>query len=41
MIGYLDLRFSGQWADGRKRLADWPEKFGKKFKQYTELKSAA
>lgn len=40
LIGYLDLRFSGQWADGRKRLADWPEKFGKKFKPYTELKSA-
>lgn len=41
MIGYLDLRFAGEWADGRKTLADWSEKFGKKFKQYAEMKSAA
>lgn len=41
MIGYLDLRFAGEWADGRKTLADWPETFGKKFKQYAEMKSAA
>jgi len=41
MIGYLDLRFAGEWADGRKTLADWPNTFSKKFKPYTEMKSAA
>lgn len=30
MIGYLELRFSGQWAEGRKKLAAFPEKLSGK-----------
>ncbi|KXG86359.1 glutathione S-transferase [Agrobacterium bohemicum] len=41
MIGYLDLRFAGEWAGGRKTLADWPETFGKRFKDYAEMKAPA
>ena len=41
MIGYLELRFAGEWAGGRKTLADWPEKFGKRFKEYAEMKAPA
>lgn len=41
MIGYLDLRFAGEWASGRKTLADWPEKFAKRFKDYAEMKAPA
>lgn len=38
-IGYLELRFAGEWAAGRKTLADWPEKFGKRFTAYAEMKA--
>ncbi|AMD61371.1 glutathione S-transferase [Agrobacterium tumefaciens] len=41
MIGYLDLRFAGEWAEGRGALAAWPETFGKRFEAYTEMKAAA
>ncbi|XUY27702.1 glutathione S-transferase [Agrobacterium sp. rho-8.1] len=41
LIGYLELRFAGEWADGRKTLADWPETFGKRFKDYAEMKASA
>lgn len=41
MIGYLELRFEGQWADGRKRLADWPNKFAKSFESYDDMRKAA
>lgn len=41
MIGYLDLRFAGEWADGRKTLAEWPNAFGKRFKDYAEMKAPA
>ena len=41
MIGYLDLRFADEWAEGRKTLAAWPEKFGKRFEAYTEMKTPA
>lgn len=41
MIGYLDLRFNGQWAEGRPELASWPDIFGKHFTAYAEMKSAA
>lgn len=41
MIGYLDLRFAGEWATGREDLAAWPEKFGKRFKDYAEMKTPA
>ncbi|MBD8685401.1 MULTISPECIES: glutathione S-transferase [unclassified Rhizobium] len=40
-IGYLDLRFAGEWAAGRKTLADWPDKFGKRFTAYAEMKTPA
>ncbi|MBB3948071.1 glutathione S-transferase [Rhizobium skierniewicense] len=41
MISYLELRFAGEWADGRKTLADWPETFSKSFKDYAEMKASA
>jgi glutathione S-transferase len=41
MIGYLDLRFNGLWAEGRPNLASWPNSFGKLFAAYGEMKSAA
>ena len=41
MIGYLDLRCAGEWAEGRDALAQWPETFGKRFEAYTEMKAAA
>ncbi|EUB95041.1 hypothetical protein PMI07_002819 [Rhizobium sp. CF080] len=40
-IGYLDLRFNGQWAEGRPELASWPDVFAKRFASYTAMKSAA
>lgn len=30
-LGYLDLRFSGQWERGRTRLKRWPARFDAKF----------
>lgn len=41
LIGYLDLRFAGQWADGRPKLAAWPQKFSKLFADYDSMKSVA
>ncbi len=41
LIGYLDLRFNGQWAAGRPELASWPDVFTKRFASYTAMKSAA
>jgi glutathione S-transferase len=41
MISYLDLRFNGQWAEGRPELASWPDTFGKRFAHYAEMKAAA
>jgi glutathione S-transferase len=41
LIGYLDLRFSGEWADGRKALAGWPVKFAKRFIDDSKMKSPA
>lgn len=40
LIGYLDLRFNGQWAEGRPELASWPDIFSKRFSHYGEMKSA-
>jgi glutathione S-transferase len=40
MIGYLDLRFNGQWAEGRPELASWPDVFAKHFADYASMKSA-
>jgi glutathione S-transferase len=41
MISYLDLRFNGQWAEGRPELASWPDIFAKRFAHYTEMKAVA
>ncbi len=40
LIGYLELRFDGQWADGRPKLAAWPEKFSAVFSDFTSMKSS-
>lgn len=40
LIGYLDLRFNGQWAEGRPELASWPDTFSKRFADYATMKSA-
>lgn len=34
MLDYLELRFAGQWADGRPNLVAWPEKFAKLYPDY-------
>lgn len=41
LIGYLDLRFPGQWAEGRPNLAAWPEKFSALFPDHASMKPAA
>lgn len=38
MIGYLMLRFPGEWEDGRTELTAWPHLFAKRFKDYSALK---
>jgi len=38
LLGYLMLRFAGQWEDGRTELAAWPQKFAKRFEAYSALK---
>ncbi|MFB9951159.1 glutathione S-transferase [Rhizobium puerariae] len=40
LIGYLDLRFNGQWAEGRPELASWPDAFAKRFAEYASMRSA-
>ncbi len=41
LIGYLELRFAGQWADDRPNLVAWPKKFAKLFADYESMKSSA
>lgn len=41
LIGYLDLRFAGQWADGRPNLSGWTDTFSTVFVDYESMKSAA
>ena len=41
LIGYLDLRFAGEWAEGHEALAQWPETFGKRFEAYKDMRAAA
>lgn len=41
LIGYLELRFAGQWSETRPNLAAWPKKFAKLFAEYDSMKSAA
>ncbi|MGE7369919.1 glutathione S-transferase [Neorhizobium sp. NPDC001467] len=41
LLGYLDLRFAGQWEEERPFLAAWRETFAKRFGAYDEMKSNA
>lgn len=41
MLGYLMLRFPGEWEDGRTALTAWPSKFAKRFADYNELRPRA
>ncbi|MBB3657445.1 glutathione S-transferase [Rhizobium sp. BK650] len=40
-IGYLDLRFKGQWEEDHAELIDWLGKFEKAFDGYEQLKPQA
>lgn len=37
-LGYLDLRFKGQWEENHPELVAWQTKFAKAFPAYAELK---
>ncbi len=39
LLGYLDLRFAGQWEEDRPFLVAWRETFAKRFGDYNEMKS--
>ncbi len=41
LLGYLMLRFPGQWEDGRAALTGWPSKFAKRFEPFAELRPQA
>ncbi|MCO5730737.1 glutathione S-transferase [Rhizobium sp. SSA_523] len=41
LIAYLDLRFAGQWAEGRPKLAAWPQEFSRLFPEYETVKPSA
>lgn len=41
LIGYLELRFAGEWEKGHKKLTSWPKKFAAYFPEYYEMKSSA
>lgn len=41
LLGYLELRFPGQWEKGRGKLKNWPKKFEKFFADYQQLKPQA
>ncbi|WP_099866280.1 glutathione S-transferase family protein [Pararhizobium haloflavum] len=41
MLGYLALRFDGDWERGRAKLKNWPQKFEKFFPAHAELKPQA
>lgn len=41
LLGYLMLRFPGEWENGRVGLAAWPAKFEKKFPAFAELRPSA
>jgi len=38
LIGYLGLRFSGQWEKGRPKLKNWTKKFEKFFPDHADMK---
>jgi glutathione S-transferase len=41
MLGYLTLRFPGEWERGRPKLKNWPAKFAAFFPDYETLKPRA
>jgi glutathione S-transferase len=41
LIGYLELRFSGQWEKGRGKLKNWPKRFEKLFPNFQAMKPQA
>ncbi|KPF41970.1 glutathione S-transferase family protein [Rhizobium sp. G187] len=41
MLGYLMLRFPGEWENGRTALTEWPAKFVKRFEPYPALRPKA
>lgn len=41
LIGYLDLRFAGQWEKGRRKLRNWPKTFEKFFPAHADMKPQA
>jgi glutathione S-transferase len=41
LIGYLELRFDGQWQKGRPKLKAWPKKFERFFSAYSAMKPQA
>ncbi|WP_419910618.1 glutathione S-transferase family protein [Hoeflea sp.] len=41
LLGYLALRFDGQWERGRPKLKNWPMKFTKFFPDYDQYRSKA
>lgn len=41
MLGYLMLRFPGEWENGRAALAEWPAIFAKHFEPYPALRPKA
>jgi glutathione S-transferase len=38
MLGYLELRFAGEWENGRDALKSWQVRFEKAFPDYPKLK---
>ncbi|KQW30969.1 glutathione S-transferase [Rhizobium sp. Root274] len=40
-LGYLMLRFPGEWENGRAALAEWPAIFAKQFEPYPALRPKA
>jgi glutathione S-transferase len=41
LLGYLALRFPGEWEKGRGKLKNWPQKFEKFFPDYQKFKPQA
>jgi glutathione S-transferase len=41
MVGYLGLRFDGQWERGRPKLKHWPDRLSRFFPDYQKLKPMA
>lgn len=41
LLGYLTLRFEGEWERGRPKLKNWPQKFSSFFPDYDQYKPQA